>query len=275
MEAQEDLDHGNFPSNSAEYRSQAEKSRNIEQFFDLEAQVDSDEEDFQSEYGEEDGFIDDEEISSGRSTTSPINPDPPIPASSFLESLEQRYSHQEVGNHHSTRNTSAHLLSRDSPMPLTRIDKLRLNNAEDWAGERARRSIHDGDWCLYRLKCTPDKEVDIVHCLLTQHDFQTELRSVFHNRQIIGAIFLEARFSRERIRNTPSLLDALAVYSDVRMSTLRAVPQDEYHASLNVHPSPSAFYATGDWITIGHGLYQGDTGLLTPTNMSSNKEGLH
>ncbi|KAJ3766494.1 hypothetical protein FB446DRAFT_794048 [Lentinula raphanica] len=262
MEAQEDLDHGNFPSNSAEYRSQAEKSRNIEQFFDLEAQVDSDEEDFESEDDEEDGFIDDQEITTGRSMTSPINTDPPVSASAFLDFLEQKYTHREDPNSPSIRDTSAHLCSRGTPIPLSRIDKIRLNNAEDWAGERARRSIHPTDWQLYRLKCTPDKEVDIVHRLQTQHDFRTELRSVYHNRDIIGVIFLEARFSRERIRNTPSLLEALAVYSDVRISTLRVVPQDEYHASLNGYPSPSAFYATGDWVTIEHGLYKGDTGLV-------------
>ncbi|KAJ3825259.1 hypothetical protein F5880DRAFT_1611264 [Lentinula raphanica] len=283
MEAQGVLDLENSsPNHSTEHRSQAEKSRNLEQFFDLEAQVDSDEEDFESEDDEEDGFIDDQEISPGRSMTSPINTDPPVSASAFLDFLEQKYTHREDPNSLSIRDTSAHLCSRGTPpIPLlSRIDKIRLNNAEDWAGERARRSIYPSDWQLYRLKCTvrdlplmhltfrtltslqPDKEVDIVHRLQTQHDFRTELRSVYHNRDIIGVIFLEARFSRERIRNTPSLLEALAVYSDVRISTLRVVPQDEYHASLSGYPSPTAFYATGDWVSIEHGLYKGDTGLV-------------
>ncbi|KAJ3963980.1 hypothetical protein EV361DRAFT_981808, partial [Lentinula raphanica] len=108
----------------------------------------------------------------------------------------------------------------------------------------------------------PNTEYALVHRLLTQADYQNELRAAFYNQDIVGVVFLEARFSREHIRNTPSLLDALAILSDVRISTLRVVPSDDYHASLNGNPSPTSFYSSGEWVTVEDGLYKGDAGLV-------------
>ncbi|KAJ3964106.1 hypothetical protein EV361DRAFT_980827, partial [Lentinula raphanica] len=139
---------------------------------------------------------------------------------------------------------------------------IRLNNTGDWITENLRRSVQADDWQLYRLKCTPNTEYELVHRLLTQSDYHNELRAAFYNQDIIGIVFLEARFSREPTRNTPSLFDALAILSDVRISTLRIVPSDDYHASLNGNPSPTSFYSSGDWVTVGDGLYKGDAGLV-------------
>ncbi|KAJ3968787.1 hypothetical protein EV361DRAFT_391082 [Lentinula raphanica] len=108
----------------------------------------------------------------------------------------------------------------------------------------------------------PNTEVDIIHYLLTEKDLRNELRAAFYNHEIIGAIYLEARFSRHPIHGR-SLLDTLSGLVDVRLSTLRVVPEQDYNSSLRPslylsHP----FYSTGDWVTVGHGLYKDDVGLV-------------
>ncbi|KAJ3816142.1 hypothetical protein F5880DRAFT_1512915, partial [Lentinula raphanica] len=223
----------------------------VARFFDLEAQVDSDNEDYESE-PDDDDFIDDQE------TISSHSPGPNVVAeiathSAFLEHLEETYL---------IREPSRSLSPLEPPTNFTQLERIRLNNAEDWIGQKIRRSVQRDDWKLYRVKCAPNTEVDVIHYLLTEKDLRNELRAAFYNHDIIGTIYLEARFSRHPVHGK-SLLDTLSGLVDVRLSTLCAVPECDYSSSLSPTSSLShPFYSTGDWVTVGRGLYKGDVGLV-------------
>ncbi|KAJ3817830.1 hypothetical protein F5880DRAFT_1511457 [Lentinula raphanica] len=224
----------------------------IARFFDLEAQVDSDNEEYESK-AEEDDFIDDQE------TVSSHSPGPNViaqttPRSAFLEHLEETYLLREL------RHSSP---SSEPPTILTQLDKIRLNNAEDWISQKLRRSVQIDDWKLYRVKCLPNTEVDVIHYLLSEKDLRNELRAPFYNHDIIGAVYLEACFSCNPIHGK-SLLDTLSGLVDVRLNTLCVVPECDYSSSLSPKSSSLShrFYSTGDWVTVGHGLYKGDVGLV-------------
>ncbi|KAJ3717396.1 hypothetical protein C8R42DRAFT_743342 [Lentinula raphanica] len=206
-------------------RGQILKNPNIAQYFDLEAQVDSDNEDYDSEHESEVDFIDDRETITSHAhaptLAGPLFATDTVPESAFLDHLAQTYGPRDLS-------TSSSFESSSLGTSLSQIDKIRLNNAED-------------------------------------RDLASELRAVYHNHNIVGVIFLEARFLRKQAHNhnaTPLLLDTLNILRDIRLSSLRVVPEDEYVASLKVKQSPDRFHTIGDWVTISHGLYKGDVGLV-------------
>ncbi|KAJ3964943.1 hypothetical protein EV361DRAFT_955480 [Lentinula raphanica] len=79
-------------------RPNVEKTQALDMFFDIKAQVDSDEEDFESDEDEEDGFIDDQESDTSSVFPSDNNQPPSSPATGFLDLLEQRYTHRDAAN---------------------------------------------------------------------------------------------------------------------------------------------------------------------------------
>ncbi|KAJ3965903.1 hypothetical protein EV361DRAFT_937317 [Lentinula raphanica] len=234
------------------YAGPVDANNDVARFFDLEAQVDSDNEEYESE-AEEDDFIDDQ-ITISSHLPSPTVVAQTTPHSAFLEHLEETYV---------LREPSRSSLSSEPPTSPDQLDKIRLNNAEDWIGQKLRRSVQIDDWKLYRVKCMPNTEVDVIHYLLTEKDLHNELRAAFYNHDIIGAIYLEARFSRNPIHGQ-SLLDTLSGLVDVRLNTLRVVPECDYRSCLSPKSSSLShrFFSTGDWVTVGYGLYKGDVGLV-------------
>ncbi|KAJ3830800.1 hypothetical protein F5878DRAFT_648211 [Lentinula raphanica] len=118
------------------HRPNAEKTQLIDRFFDLKAQVDSDEENFDSDDDEDeegkDGFIDDQESDTSSSFPSDINQLNSSPATGFLDRLEHRYTHREAAN--SLRAPTNFLPSCTTG--LSKIDKIRLNNTGDWITEK-------------------------------------------------------------------------------------------------------------------------------------------
>ncbi|KAJ3717724.1 hypothetical protein C8R42DRAFT_741101 [Lentinula raphanica] len=226
----------------------------ITQYFDLEAQVDSDADAYESEDEESDGFIDDQETTRSRSS-SPHVPMQSDPDSAFLDHLVETYGPREP---------PVALPSDEPSSALSQTDKIRLNNFDDRTEEKLIRKVHlrVDDWQLYRLKCLPNTEWDVVRYLLTAKDLRSELRAVFHNYDKAGVIYLEARFLRNTHLMKPVLLDTLRILADVRLSSLRVVPDDEYGACLTTNLSPQYFYSIGDWVTVSHGLYKNDVGLV-------------
>ncbi|KAJ3714767.1 hypothetical protein C8R42DRAFT_237640 [Lentinula raphanica] len=200
---------------------------NIAQYFDLEAEVDSDNEDYDSEHESEVDFIDDRETitshAHAQTLAGPLFATDTVPESAFLDHLVQTYGPRDLS-------PSSSFESSASGASLSQIDKIRLNNAEDRVSENmtGRMSLLANDWKLYRLKCTPNSEWNIIHYLLTEQDLASELRAVYHNHNIVGVIFLEARFLRKEAHNhdaTPLLLDTLNILRDIRLSSLRVVPE--------------------------------------------------
>ncbi|KAJ3792648.1 hypothetical protein GGU11DRAFT_760593 [Lentinula aff. detonsa] len=204
------------------------------QFINLEAQ-DSEEEDYFTEPEEGSATLDNVDWA-------PAPPDPslsatPKPVSSGLDTLIR-----------CIKNRYTNAPGNSTAFP---VDK----HQEDSENEG------DKDWNLWRIKCTPRQEYQILFELMSRHEtLSNELRAAFHNPRDIGYLYLEAKFSKSGIS---SLKEVLHEFSDLKASLLTIVPEMELKRCLTIMSSntPQVF-APGEWVLIKWGLYRRDVGLV-------------
>ncbi|KAJ3709436.1 hypothetical protein C8R42DRAFT_730104 [Lentinula raphanica] len=117
------------------------------------------------------------------------------------------------------------------------------------------------DWPLWRVKCTPRQEYFLVYELMMRHkSLSRKLQAAFYNPRDVGYLYLEASFTRSGIS---SLREVLREYSDLKLSTLAIVPEEELNRCLTIPSNDiEPVFVPGQWVQIKLGLYKGDIGLV-------------
>ncbi|KAF9064251.1 hypothetical protein BDP27DRAFT_1367314 [Rhodocollybia butyracea] len=214
------------------------------QFIDLEAQLDSSDEDCSDDEGEvrqtNETSINDYNDAREVPSLSAINVRVPNRRSD-LDHLAERIEEQYIDHGGVDRHSSQVQPHHDIV-------------------ERAWLSRCETDWLLWRVKCTPGQEYFIIFELMMRHvTLSDELRSAFYNPRDIGYVYLEAKFTKSGIS---SLQEVLREFSDLRLFSLALVPEIDHERCLTIVGDLKQVFAPGQWVSIKRGLYRGDVGLV-------------
>ncbi|KAJ3990847.1 hypothetical protein F5050DRAFT_1880790 [Lentinula boryana] len=209
------------------------------QFIDLEAQQDSSDEDSIKDEGEvrhgTEPFMNDAPENTSEATKIIALPERTDNIDLLVEHIEDQY------------------IKRGANHPVSQAD-------EEDTPPSGQLWLKEMDWLLWRIKCTSGQEYFIVYELIMRHEtLSDELRSAFYNPRDVGYIYLEAKFTKSGIS---SLREVLREYSDLRLHTLGIVPEVDLKRCLTVKNDFKQVFAPGQWVSIKHGLYRGDIGLV-------------
>ncbi|KAE9390814.1 hypothetical protein BT96DRAFT_1001952 [Gymnopus androsaceus JB14] len=233
------------------------------QFIDLEAQVDSDDElSYDSDGNSSSDFIDNAPYGGVRD---PLPPTPSTPSSSSLPPASSpapppessRRLAQLVGQ------IQEKYVER-SFLEMGHVQEPKVQpEAENPAYDRTL-VLHTEDWRLWHIKCKPLQEYFLVYELMMMHcDLKDELQSVFYSPRNIGFLYLEAQFFKTGLR---SLREVLRAFCDIRTSSLALVPEADLRNCLYIiNTNNDPVFAPRKWVQVKRGLYKGDIGLVCDT----------
>ncbi|KAF5361343.1 hypothetical protein D9757_012333 [Collybiopsis confluens] len=221
------------------------------QFIDLEAQIDSSDEDGTDDESEarqgNEKFINraEDTLEASSSTSNACIPDKSERLDLLVEQIEARYVQHGADRRH---------IHADDG------DKEGRNEEDRARAPLGQLLLRESDWLLWRVKCTPGKEYFIIYELMMRHEtLSNELRSAFFNPRDVGYIYLEANFTKS---NISSLREVLREFSDLRLRSLGIVAEVDLKRCLVFGTDPKQVFAPGQWVSIKRGLYRGDVGLV-------------
>ncbi|KAE9389830.1 hypothetical protein BT96DRAFT_1002876 [Gymnopus androsaceus JB14] len=237
------------------------------QFIDLEAQVDSDDElSYNSDGNGSSDFIDDAPYNAPYGgVRDPLPPAPSAPSSSSLPPASSPAPPPE-----SSRRL-AQLVGQIQEKYVERSFLEMGHIREPEVQPKAENPTYDRtlvlrteDWRLWHIKCKPSQEYFLVYELMMMHrDLKDKFRSVFYNPHNIGFLYLEAQF----FKTGPRLLrEVLRAFCDIRMSSLALVPEADLRNCLYIiNTNNDPVFAPQQWVQVKRGLYKGDISLVCDT----------